>query len=100
MTKIIPLVGIYKLEKNYLLSTDKTVNRKLLMTSRINVGAKKPPTFLLDKTNPKGSYISSLYWVSTSTPIDTYQFDFKGIKYNLTIDNNCEIAEIKINLTV
>jgi hypothetical protein len=95
MTKITSLVGLYKLEKNYLLSTDKSINRKLLMTSRINIGAKKPINFLLDKTNPKGSYISSLFWVSDNTGIDTYNFDYKSVKYILTIDKDNQIAEIK-----
>jgi len=95
MTNLYPLVGLYKLEKNYLLSTDKSVNRKLLMTSRINIGAKKPVNFLLDKSTPKGSYISSLFWVSDNTGIDTYNFDYKSIKYTLTIDKNNQLAEIK-----
>ena len=95
MTKINPLVGLYKLEKNYLLSTDKSVNRKLLLTSRINISAKKPVHFLLDKSTPKGSYISSLFWVSDNTGIDTYNFDYKSVKYILTIDKDNQIAEIK-----
>lgn len=95
MTKINPLVGLYKLEKNYLLSTDKAVNRKLLLTSRINISAKKPVHFLLDKSTPKGSYISSLFWVSDNTGIDTYNFDYKNVKYILTIDKDNQIAEIK-----
>jgi hypothetical protein len=95
MTKINPLVGLYKLEKNYLLSTDKAVNRKLLLTSRINISAKKPVHFLLDKSTPKGSYISSLFWVSDNTGIDTYNFDYKSVKYILTIDKDNQIAEIK-----
>ena len=95
MTKITSLVGLYKLQKNYLLSSDKTITRKLLMTSRINVGGKKPVHFLLDKTEPKGNYISSLFWVSDNTGLDTYNFDYKNVKYILTIDKNKEIAEIK-----
>lgn len=95
MTKINPLAGLYKLEKNYLLSTDKVVNRKLLLTSRINISAKKPVHFLLDKSTPKGSYISSLFWVSDNTGIDTYNFDYKSVKYILTIDKDNQIAEIK-----
>ena len=95
MTKINPLVGLYKLEKNYLLSTDKAVNRKLLLTSRINISAKKPVHFLLDKSTPKGSYISSLFWVSDNTGIDTYNFDYNSVKYILTIDKDNQIAEIK-----
>lgn len=95
MTKINPLVGLYKLEKNYLLSTDKAVNRKLLLTSRINISAKKPVNFLLDKSTPKGSYISSLFRVSDNTGIETYNFDYKNVKYTLTIDKDNQIAEIK-----
>lgn len=87
MSNLTHLVGTYNKVGSFLIHNETTT--KLLITSRTNLTAKKAVNFLLDKTENKGSYISSIYAVSTDTGVDTYNFDYKGIKYEL-IDNKAE----------
>jgi hypothetical protein len=93
MSNLIRLEGTYKIIGNHFIHT--TQNLKLLLTSRINVTDKKPVKFLLDKTDNKGSYISSLYPLNCTTETETYKFDYKGIKYILRQSKADCIAEIK-----
>lgn len=82
MSNLTHLVGTYNKVGNFLIHKDHQI--KLLITSRVNVTTKKAVNFLLDKTENKGKYISSIYHVSTITDIDTYNFDYQGVKYIMT----------------
>ena len=95
MANINHLVGTYNIVKNYLVHTAAEI--KLLITSRTQSHGKKAPYFLLDKTNGKGGYISSLFYVSDTTEAEVYNFDYKGIKYVLKLSKTEGKAEIKTN---
>lgn len=97
MANLNNLQGTYNINGNYLIHT--TENLKLLLTSRLNISTKKTVKFLLDKTDKKGSYISSLYPVLDHTNIESYNFDFQGIRYTLAQskeDNKAVITILKI----
>ena len=79
MSNLKHLVGTYNKVGSFLIHNE--TQTKLLITSRVNVTTKKAVNFLLDKTENKGSYISSIYYVSTMTDTDIYNFDYQGIKY-------------------
>lgn len=81
MSNLLNLVGTYKLTGSYLIHS--TGTPKLLITSRINITSKKAVNFLLNKSPNNEGYISSLYSQSTDTGIDTYNFDYKGVRYVL-----------------
>lgn len=87
MTNLEKFVGEYQKEKNVLTNGQ---GLKLLIANRSNTSQTKTPLFLLDKSTPKGSYISSLYPLSDCE----YRLDFKGVKYELKIDNNTNKAHI------
>lgn len=87
MTNVLQLVGTYQY-KNKKLS--KGNDLKLLIANRGNVTATKTPLFLLDKTTVKGGYISSLYPLSA----DVFNFDYKGFKFELKINEVEEVAII------
>lgn len=93
MSKIINLQGTYKITGSYLIHS--TGAPKLLITSRAQIKGKKTVNFLLDKTDNKGAYISSLYYVSTDTGIDTFNFDYQGVRYILQQNKTDNKAEIK-----
>lgn len=78
-------VGNYTKKGNYLISQ----NLKLLISERKEVTPKKPKNFIVDKSVPKGNYISSLYYVAENQ----YYFDYNGIRYELKYisDNTAEI---------
>lgn len=78
-------VGNYQIKGNYLISR----NLKLLISERKNPTLNKPKTFIIDKSVPKGNYISSLYYVAENQ----YYFDYNGIRYelNYSSDNTAEI---------
>lgn len=92
MSNLLNLVGTYKLTGSYLIHS--TGHPKLLITSRTNVTPKKGVKFLLDKTSNNGNYISSLYSEPDSTGLETYNFDYKGVRYILRQDNNTKTAII------
>jgi hypothetical protein len=93
MAKLKNITGTYnRLGNNLIHSTEKI---KLLITVRANVTDKKSVKFLLDKTDNKGSYISSLYLVQDNTGVEVYKFDYQGIKYILTQSETEGKAEIK-----
>lgn len=95
MTNIKHLVGSYNIIKGYLIH--RAANLKLLITTRTKAEGKKAPCFLLNKTDLKGGYISSLYYVSDTTHVETYNFDYKGIKYVLRLNKTEGVAEIGNN---
>ena len=88
MTNLVKYVGTYQYENKVL--TNNT-GLKLMIANRGNVSSTKAPYFLLDKTTPKGSYVSSLYPLGTP---DVYQFDYKGYAYKLKINEKEGIATI------
>lgn len=79
MTNLSNLIGEFQYTKKVLTNT---LGLKLLIANRGNTTKTKTPLFLVDKTTPKGSYISSLY----PSGADAFKFDYKGIKYELKID--------------
>lgn len=79
MTNLSNLIGEYQYTKKVLTNT---LGLKLLIANRGNTTKTKTPLFLVDKTTPKGSYISSLYPLSDAA----FTFDYKGYKYELKID--------------
>lgn len=81
MSNLLNLVGTYKLTGSYLIHS--TGTPKLLITSRTNITSKKAVNFLLNKSRNNEGYISSLYSQPTNTGIDTYSFDYKGVRYIL-----------------
>ena len=81
MSNLLNLVGTYKLTGSYLIHS--TGTPKLLITSRTNITSKKAVNFLLNKSPNNEGYISSLYSQTTDTGIDTYNFDYKGVRYIL-----------------
>lgn len=89
MSKIIPYVGKYQYNDKKLINNE---GLKLLIANRGNTSKTKTPLFLLDKSTPKGSYVSSLYPLND---MDAYSFDYKGFRYNLKIDETKGIAEIQ-----
>lgn len=82
-------VGNYTIKGNYLISS----NLKLLISERKETTLNKPKTFLIDKTVPKGNYISSLYYSAENQ----YYFEYNGIRYELTYSSD-NTAEIKHTL--
>lgn len=79
MTNLSNLIGEYQYTKKVLTNN---LGIKLLIANRGNTTKTKTPLFLVDKTTPKGSYISSLYPLSDAA----FTFDYKGYKYELKID--------------
>lgn len=79
MTNLSNLIGEYQYNQKVLTNT---LGLKLLIANRGNTSKTKTPLFLVDKTTPKGSYISSLY----PSAADVFNFDYKGYKYELKID--------------
>lgn len=79
MTNLSNLIGEYQYTNKVLTNT---LGLKLLIANRGNTSKTKTPLFLLDKTTPAGSYISSLY----PSAADVFNFDYKGYKYELKID--------------
>lgn len=90
MTNIITYVGTYQYQNKILTNN---LGLKLMISNRSNVSTTKTPLFLLDKTTTKGSYISSLYPLSVA---DAYRFDYKGHKYQLTINESEGIAKVHV----
>jgi hypothetical protein len=78
-------VGTYNREGSKLISTGGC----LLISERKQITPNKPKYFLVDKTIPKGGYVSSLYPVNDCI----YYFDYKGVKYQLELSDR--VAEIK-----
>ena len=82
-------VGNYQIKGSYLISK----NLKLLISERKKPTLNKPKYFIIDKSVPKGNYISSLYYVAENQ----YYFDFNGIRYELNYSSG-NTAEIKHTL--
>lgn len=82
MTNLKNLVGEYQYSNKVL--TNNT-GLRLLIANRTNTSKSKTPLFIVDKTTPKGGYISSLYPLATP---NTYSFDYVGVKYNLIIEES------------
>ena len=89
MTANYNFVGNYQIKGNYLISK----NLKLLISERKNITLNKPKQFIIDKSLPKGNYISSLYYIAENQ----YYFDFNGTRYELTYSSD-NTAEIKHTL--
>lgn len=90
MTNLINYSGTYQYQNKILTNN---LGLKLQIANRSNVTSTKTPLFLLDKTTVKGSYISSLYPLSVA---DSYVFDYKGFKYQLTINESEGIAKVHV----
>ena len=90
MTNLINYSGTYQYQNKILTNN---LGLKLQIANRSNVTSTKIPLFLLDKTTVKGSYISSLYPLSVA---DSYAFDYKGFKYQLTINESEGIAKVHV----
>ena len=90
--KINNLLGTYNIVGNNLIHI--VSNRKLLITERQNITEKKALNFLLDKTDGKGTYISSLYNVSTSSEVPMFVFDYNGLKLRLELNKAINTAYI------
>lgn len=80
MTANYNFVGNYTIKGSYLISK----NLKLLISERKNVTLNKPKYFLVDKSDPKGNYISSLYYLAENQ----YYFDYGGIRYELKYNSD------------
>jgi spore germination protein YaaH len=94
MAKLNNLQGTYNRVGNFLIHTAQ--NLKLLITERTKVTDKKSVKFLLNKTDNKGNYISSLYQASDNTGVEVYNFDYQGVKYTLKQSGSDGMAEISI----
>lgn len=79
MTNLSNLIGEYQYTKKVLTND---FGLKLLIANRGNTTKTKTPLFLVDKTTPKGNYISSLYPLGDAV----FKFDYKKINYELKID--------------
>jgi hypothetical protein len=79
MTNLSNLIGEYQYTNKVLTNS---LGLKLLIRNRSNTSKTKTPLFLLDKTTPAGSYISSLYPSGDAA----FKFDYKKINYELKID--------------
>ena len=90
--KINNLLGTYNIVGNNLIHI--VSNRKLLITERQNITEKKALNFLLDKTEGKGTYISSLYNVSTISEVPMFVFDYNGLKLRLELNKAINTAYI------
>jgi hypothetical protein len=93
--KINNLLGTYNIVGNNLIHI--VSNRKLLITERQNITEKKALNFLLDKTEGKGTYISSLYNVSTISEVPMFVFDYNGLKLRLELNKAINTAYIVNN---
>lgn len=71
------LVGNFQREGNTLIAQ----GVKLLISERKQPTPTKPKYFLVDKVN--NQYVSSLF---ETEALHTYRFDFKGVKYLLTLN--------------
>jgi len=71
------LVGNFQREGNTLIAQ----GVKLLISERKTTTPTKPKYFLVDKVN--NQYVSSLF---ETEALHTYRFDFKGVKYLLTLN--------------
>lgn len=71
------LVGNFQREGNTLIAQ----GVKLLISERKTTTPNKPKYFLVDKVN--NQYVSSLF---ETEALHTYRFDFKGVKYLLTLN--------------
>lgn len=92
-TNLVSLVGCYNIKGNILINN--LTKLRLMLGVRKQVTPTKSSMFLINKSVKGGDYISSLYPVSTSTGIDTYNFDYQNIKYNLVVNKvECK-AEVK-----
>jgi hypothetical protein len=90
--KINNVLGTYNIVGNNLIHI--VSNRKLLITERQNITEKKALNFLLDKTEGKGTYISSLYNVSTISEVPMFVFDYNGLKLRLELNKAINTAYI------
>jgi len=90
MTNLIKYSGTYQYQNKILTNNS---GLKLQIANRSNVTSTKTPLFLLDKTTEKGSYISSLYPLSVA---DAYSFDYKGFKYQLTLNESEGMAKVHV----
>ena len=75
MTANYNFVGNDQIKGKYLISK----NLKLLISERKNITLNKPKQFIIDKSVPKGNYISSLYYVAENQ----YYFECNGVRDEL-----------------
>lgn len=85
------LIGKYQISKSNIVSN----SLHLVISERKKVEINKPKRYLLLKTGEKSfKYISSLY--PSKVDAMTYEIDYAGNKYLLTIDQENQVANIEM----
>ena len=85
------LIGKYQISKSNLVSN----SLHLVISERKKVEINKPKRYLLLKTGEKSfKYISSLY--PSKVDAMSYEIDYTGNKYLLTIDQENQVANIEM----
>ena len=85
------LIGIYQITKSNLVSN----STHLVIAQRKKIEGTKPKQYLLLKTGESSfKYISSLY--PSKVDAMSYEIDYTGNKYLLTIDQENQVANIEM----
>lgn len=88
---MVNLIGKYQISKSNLVNN----SLHLIISERKKVEINKPKRYLLLKTGEKSfKYISSLY--PSKVDAMTYEIDYTGNKYLLTIDQENQVANIEM----
>jgi len=88
---MVNLIGKYQISKSNLVNN----SLHLVISERKKVEINKPKRYLLLKTGEKSfKYISSLY--PSKVDAMTYEIDYTGNKYLLTIDQENQVANIEM----
>lgn len=80
---MVKIQGSYQISNNQLLKEGVT----FLIKERKSVTPKKPKLYL-SSIKPTFEYVSSMYPISENT----YQIDYKGVKYKLILEPKKELA--------
>ena len=82
---MVKIQGSYQISNNQLLKEGVT----FLIKERKSVTPKKPKLYL-SSIKPTFEYVSSMYPISENT----YQIDYKGVKYKLILEPKKEVASV------
>ena len=82
---MVKIQGSYQISNNQLLKEGVT----FLIKERKVVTPKKPKLYL-SSIKPTFEYVSSMYPISENT----YQIDYKGVKYKLILEPKKEVASV------
>ena len=82
---MVKIQGSYQISNNQLLKEGIT----FLIKERKSVTPKKPKLYL-SSIKPTFEYVSSLYPITENT----YQIDYKGVKYKLILEPKKEMASV------